>query len=143
MKKSAWMFLSLSICVLAAAGEPQNVAPSHGGTLFKVGETDTFVELVHDKKIGKAHLYIVAKDGKPDPAIKASVRLLLKEPGCESCDIKVIAQPVENQVSVFCADDKFLKIDSLRGEIIVTLNEKQHKVILSKPLNAEISKDSK
>jgi len=103
----------------------------HGGEILEIGDKeDHHLELLHDEKLGKVTLYLLAKDMKTAVAIKDAPKLNLKgKNGNKQIDTKAV-EAKEGSASQFEATDEALK-EEPDGRIAITLADgKKHNVNL-------------
>ncbi len=121
--------LCLSVALLAAEGPPLGKGP-HGGELLKAVSGMFHVEWLQDTSTGKATLYVLEKDAVTEFPVKDAPWLVLKEPSCDSCDLRLEMKTASKSDSAawFEATHAFLKSPP-RGRIHVTLNGVRHEVL--------------
>jgi hypothetical protein len=112
-----------------------DMKPAHGGEILEVGEHVAYIELVHDKKLGKITLYITDAHGKT-LAISDAPRLNLiyrvdKEDKKKQLITKAKAATDDGSASEFEVQDDVLKSEEFEGLISIKINGKSYRVELN------------
>jgi hypothetical protein len=113
------------VALLAAEGTPPAKGP-HGGELLTAASGMFHVEWLQDTSTGKATLFVLEKDAVTEFPVKEAPRLVLKEPSCDSCDLRL--EMTAAAAARFEAAHAFLKSPP-RGRILLTLNGVRHEVL--------------